>query len=88
MEARQEQDEDIAMTELGFFSAIEIAKQIREHRISSREALDYFLARVEALDRPIKSVVTIDAAERVWKPTKLMRPWLAARFADRCMACR
>ncbi|MBV8357656.1 MAG: amidase [Deltaproteobacteria bacterium] len=50
------------MTELAYLSAIAIANEIREHRISSREALDYFLARIEALDRPINSVVTIDAA--------------------------
>ena len=50
------------MTELAYLSAIAIAKEIREHRISSREALDYFLARIEALDQPINSVVTIDAA--------------------------
>jgi len=48
------------MTELAFLSALAIAKEIRERRISSREALDYFLARVAALDRPINSVVTID----------------------------
>jgi amidase len=50
------------MTELAFLSAITIAKEIREQRISSRLALDYFLARVEALDQPINSVVTVDAA--------------------------
>jgi amidase len=49
------------MNELAFLSAIEIAKEIREGRISSREALDYFLARIEARDPPINSVVTIDA---------------------------
>jgi amidase len=50
------------MAELAFLSAIAIAKEIRERRISSREALDYFLARIAALDKPINSVVTIDAA--------------------------
>jgi amidase len=50
------------MTELAFLSAAAIANEIREHRISSREAVDYFLARVEALDEPINSVVTIDPA--------------------------
>jgi len=50
------------MPELAFLSAIEIAKEIRERRISSREALDYYLARVETLDPPINSVVTMDAA--------------------------
>jgi amidase len=50
------------MTELAYLSATSIAKEIRERRISSREALDYFLARVAGLDRPINSVVTVDAA--------------------------
>lgn len=50
------------MAELAFLSAIEIAKRIRERAISSHEAVDYFLARVAALDGPINSVVTIDAA--------------------------
>ncbi len=50
------------MPELAYSSAIAIAKKIRERKISSREAVDYFLARVEALDKPINSVVTIDAA--------------------------
>src|SRR5215469_13428240 len=49
------------MTELAYLSAIEIAKLIRERALSSREAVDYFLQRVAALDRPINSVVTIDA---------------------------
>ena len=35
-------------------------RRIRQREISSREALDYFLARVAALDKPINSVVTID----------------------------
>ncbi len=48
------------MSELAWSSAIAIAKKIRTRELSSREALDYFLARVEALDKPINSVVTID----------------------------
>ena len=50
------------MIELAFLSATAIASEIRERRTSSREAVDYFLARVEALDRRINSIVTIDAA--------------------------
>lgn len=46
--------------ELAYDSAIAIAKKIRDRRISSREALDYFLARIEALDKPINSIVTVD----------------------------
>lgn len=49
------------MSELAYSSAIAIARKIRRKEISSREAVDYFLARVAALDKPINSVVTIDA---------------------------
>src|SRR5260370_9146545 len=49
------------MSELAYSSAIAIAKKIRRREISSREAVDYFLARVAALDQPINSVVSIDA---------------------------
>ena len=48
------------MPELAYSSAIAIAKQIRERKISSREALEYFLARIQVCDQPINSVVTID----------------------------
>ena len=49
------------MAELAYLSAIEIAAKIRKRELSSREAVDYFLARVEQLDKPINAVVTIDA---------------------------
>ena len=49
------------MAELAYLSAIELAKKIHQREISSREAVDYFLARVDALDKPINSLVTIDA---------------------------
>ena len=49
------------MAQLAWSSAISIARKIKAKKISSREALDYFLARVEKLDKPINSVVTIDA---------------------------
>lgn len=49
------------MAELAYISAIELAKKIRQKEISSREALDYFLARVDTLDKRINSVITIDA---------------------------
>jgi amidase len=49
------------MAELAYLSAIDIAGKIRKREISSREATDYFLARVASLDKRINSVVTIDA---------------------------
>jgi amidase len=49
------------VAELAYISAIELAKKIRQKEVSSREALEYFLARVDALDKRINSVVTIDA---------------------------
>ena len=50
------------MSELAYSSAIAIADKIRRREISSREAVDFFLARVASLDKRINSVVTIDAA--------------------------
>jgi amidase len=49
------------VSELAYSSAVAIARKIRQRKLSSREAVDYFLTRVEALDKPINSVVTIDA---------------------------
>jgi amidase len=49
------------VSELAYSSAVAIADRIRQREISSREAVDYFLARVETLDEHINSVVTIDA---------------------------
>ncbi len=49
------------MSELGYASAIELAGAIRAKRVSSREALEHLLSRVEKLDGPINAVVTVDA---------------------------
>jgi amidase len=49
------------MSELAYRTTIELAKKIQQREVSSREALDYFLARVAQLDPRINSVVTIDA---------------------------
>jgi amidase len=49
------------VAELAYLSAVELARTIRQREVSSREATDYFLARVAALDKSINSVVTIDA---------------------------
>ncbi|MEW6300674.1 MAG: amidase [Thermodesulfobacteriota bacterium] len=49
------------MSELAYSTAVDIAKRIRRREVSSREVLDYFLERVDRLDKRINSVVTIDA---------------------------
>jgi amidase len=49
------------VSELAYLSATAIAKKIRQRELSSREAVDYFLTRIATLDKPINSVVTIDA---------------------------
>jgi amidase len=49
------------MSDLAYSSATAIARRIQQREISSREAVDYFLARVASLDKRINSVVTIDA---------------------------
>src|SRR4051812_7031477 len=50
------------MDELHWMSATELAGAIRRREVSSREALEHLLARVDVLDRTVNSVVTIDAA--------------------------
>src|SRR5262245_2890073 len=49
------------MPEFAYLSTIAIAKKIRGREVSSREVLDYFLSRIERLDKSINSVVTLDA---------------------------
>jgi amidase len=49
------------VADLAYVSAIDLAKKIRQREVSSREALEYFLARIATLDKTINSVVTIDA---------------------------
>jgi amidase len=49
------------MLELAYTSATELAATIRRREVSSRELLEHFLERIEWLDQPINSVVTLDA---------------------------
>lgn len=49
------------MLEFAYSSAIAIAGSIRRREVSSREVLEYFLARIERLDKPVNSVVTLDS---------------------------
>ena len=49
------------LSQLAYATTAEVAAMIQRKEVSSREAVDYFLARVEALDKTINSVVTIDA---------------------------
>ena len=49
------------MDDIGYRSARQVASDIREGKLSSREHLEALLDRIERLDGPISSVVTIDA---------------------------
>jgi amidase len=49
------------VSEFAYATAIELAEKIQMGDVSSREVLDSLLERVEKLDKPINSVVTIDA---------------------------
>ena len=49
------------MSELAYTSARDLAARIRSGDLSSREATEHLLARVEKLDGPINAVVTLDA---------------------------
>jgi amidase len=48
------------MNELHWWTAYGLADAIRGRELSSREALEHFVARIEALDGPINSVVRFD----------------------------
>lgn len=64
------------MDELAYLSTIELAERIRSKVVSSREALDASLARIERLDGETNIVVTIDAE----------RARVAAAAADQALA--
>jgi amidase len=64
------------MTDLHWLSATELAARIRSGQVKSEEVLDHFVARIEALDGPINSVVCWD----------LERARDAARGADAATA--
>ena len=49
------------LSQLAYATTAEVAAMIQRKEVSSREAVDFFLDRVEALDKAINSVVTIDA---------------------------
>src|SRR6201991_4334576 len=48
------------MSEIGLQPAHALAEAIRRREVSSRELLDHYLARVEAVNPPLNAVVTID----------------------------
>ena len=64
------------MTDLHWLSATELAGKIRAGEVKSEEVLDHLVARIEALDGPINSVVCRD----------LERAREAARDADQATA--
>jgi amidase len=49
------------VSELAYVSAVDLTAAIRRREVSSREALEHFLARIAELDGTINSVVTVDA---------------------------
>ena len=49
------------MPDLAYASSSDLADAIRRRQVSSREALEVFLARIASLDKTVNSVVTIDA---------------------------
>ncbi len=49
------------MLELGFRSASELVRALRERELSSRELLEHYLARIERLNPALRAVVSLDA---------------------------
>jgi amidase len=50
------------MTDLAYRSASELAAQLRDRKLSSRELVDHLLARIDRLGSRVNAVVTLDAA--------------------------
>ena len=48
------------MSDPTHMSATELAAEIREGRLRSREVLDHYLERIDRLDEPVNAVVTLD----------------------------
>jgi amidase len=46
--------------DIGFSSAVELARAVRAREVSSRELLDHFVARIERLNDSVNAVVTLD----------------------------
>jgi amidase len=49
------------MENIAFRPATELARLIRNRRISSRELIDIYLARIDTFDKQINAVITLDA---------------------------
>ena len=74
--------------ELHWMSATDLAAAIRRRDVSSVEALDHLVARIERLDGPTNAVVQWDLdgpAPPRERPTTPCRP---ATSSARCTACR
>ena len=76
------------MSDIALQPAHALAEAIRRRDVSSRELLEHYLARVEALNPPLNAVVTLDPEVRALPRTRPTRRWLAATTSARCTACR
>ncbi len=77
-----------ARSEIHYLSASALATAIRERRISSREALEALIARIERYDQPLNLVVTLDLERARRDAAAADEELRAARCAARCTGCR
>ena len=75
-------------TGAAYWSAAEVAAAIRDRRISSRDYLELLLDRVDRLNPPLNTVVTLDAERARREADAADRALAEGRDSARCMASR
>jgi amidase len=73
---------------LHFKAAAEIARLIRERKVSAVDALEHFLARIEKYNPRLNAVIWLDPGRGARAPARRTLPSTTARYGARCTACR
>jgi len=76
------------MDKLHWKSAVEIARLIREKKVTAAEALEHFLARVDRFNPKLNAIVWQDRERARARAKAADAAWPKASYGGRCMAFR